>query len=87
MNYTAKINLSKVDKTRLFKGEKGIYLDLVIFTNPEADQYGQNGMIVQSVSKEERQQGIKGEIIGNVAEMKGSEPIPLTQEEQDNLPF
>jgi hypothetical protein len=87
MNYTAKINLSKVDKNRLFKGEKGIYLDLVIFTNPEADQYGQHGMIVQSVSKEERQQGIKGEIIGNVAEIKGSEPQPLTQQDKDDLPF
>ena len=87
MNYTGRINLSKVDKNRLFKGEKGVYLDVVIFTNPEPDQYGQNGMIVQSVSKEERQQGVKGEIIGNVSEIKASEPQPLTQQDKDDLPF
>ena len=36
-----------------------------MFIDPTADQYGQNGMIVQSVSKEEKAQGVKGPILGN----------------------
>lgn len=60
-----KIDVTKINKERLFKGEKGTYLDAVLFLNDDADQYGQHGMITQSVSKEERQSGIKGAILGN----------------------
>ena len=68
-----KIDVLKIDKTKLFKGEKGTYLDAVLFLNDEADQYGNNGMIVQSVSKEEREKGIKGAILGN-CKVFGSQP-------------
>jgi hypothetical protein len=60
-----KIDVTKIDKTKLYKGEKGTYLDAVLMYNSEADQYGQNGMIVQSVTKEEREAGVKGAILGN----------------------
>lgn len=59
------INVKKIDKARLFNGEKGTYLDAVVFVNDEPDQYGNYGMITQSVSKEERENGVKGEILGN----------------------
>lgn len=61
---TLKINCSKIDKTRLFKGEKGTYLNLTLIDtkdNPYNDDY----MVIQSVSKEERLKGIKGAILGN----------------------
>ena len=61
-----KLNLSKVDKQRLFKGEKGIYLDLTTFIDTDnIDQYGDNGFISQSVSKEERANNMQGAIVGN----------------------
>ncbi len=61
------IDVTKIEKARLFKGAKGTYLDLTAFIDlDEQGQYGDNGMIVQSVSKEERQQGVKGPILGNV---------------------
>ena len=61
------IDVTKIEKARLFKGAKGTYLDLTAFVDlDEQGQYGDNGMIVQSVSKEERQQGVKGPILGNV---------------------
>ena len=61
-----KIDVSKIDKSKLFKGKKGTYLDMTAFIDlDEVGQFGDNGMIVQSVSKEEKQQGIKGEILGN----------------------
>lgn len=60
------INVSKVDKARLFQGQKGAYLDLTLFFDPETqDQFGQNGTITQSISKEERAQKVKMPIIGN----------------------
>jgi hypothetical protein len=82
-----KLNLSKADKDRLFKGEKGVYLDAVLFLNDEADQYGNHGMIVQSVSKEERDAGVKGEILGNAKFVESQGVQPLTQEDKDDLPF
>ena len=61
-----KINVSQIDKARLFAGQKGKYLDATIFVDlSELDQYGNSGMITQDVSKEEKQQGIKGNILGN----------------------
>ncbi len=62
-----KIDVTKIDKTKLFKGQKGTYLDITAFIDlDEEGQYGDNGMVVQSVSKEERDAGQKGAILGNV---------------------
>ena len=88
---TLKIDVSKIDKERLFKGQKGTYLDAVVFLDTEVDQYGNNGMIVQSVSKEERAAGKRGAILGN-ARIIGSPVAPEEvtagdEEEEDDLPF
>jgi len=85
-----KLDVTKIEKERLYKGEKGTYLDAVILMNDEADQYGQNGMIVQSVSKEEREKGIKGNILGNVKILRQQtqDPAPkAANNEDDDLPF
>ena len=61
-----KINVSAIDQARLFQGAKGQYLDATIFVElDELDQYGNSGMITQDVSKDEKAQGIKGNILGN----------------------
>lgn len=61
-----KIDVSKIDKNRLFQGQKGTYLDATVFVDiDQLDQYGNSGMITQDVSKEEKQQGVKGNILGN----------------------
>lgn len=65
-NIAIKIDVSKIDKSKLYKGEKGIYLDAVILMKDEPDQYGNNGMVVQNVTKEQREAGEKGAILGNV---------------------
>ena len=49
----AKINLSKVDKKKLFTGEKGIYLDLSIWINDKLDNYGNSISIQQRTGKDE----------------------------------
>jgi hypothetical protein len=60
------IDVTKIDKSRLFKGKKGTYLDISASINlSEVDQYGNNGMVTQSVSSEERAKGVKEVILGN----------------------
>jgi len=61
-----KINVTEIDKARLFAGAKGKYLDATVFVDiNEFDQYGNSGMITQDVSKDEKAQGVKGNILGN----------------------
>lgn len=61
-----KIDVTKIEKARLFKGEKGTYLDLTTFIDTEQeDQYGNHGFISQSVTKEEREQKVQTPILGN----------------------
>jgi len=67
---TARIDVTKIEKERLYKGKKGKYLDIVLIPTPNA-KYDQTHMIVQSVSKSERDQGIKGNILGNAQENEG----------------
>lgn len=64
---SVRIDVSKIDKSRLYKGAKGTYLDLTTFIDTEQkDQYENNGFISQSTTKDERQQGVKTPILGNV---------------------
>ena len=62
-----KIDVTKIDKSKLFAGKMGAkYLDCTLLENKiGTDQYGNNFMVVQDVSKAEREQGIKGAILGN----------------------
>lgn len=86
-----KIDVNKIDKKRLYKGEKGTYLTAALLLNEESDEYGNNGMIVEQITKEERQSGHKGTIIGNAKIMQKKQPetIPTVEAEDlgNDLPF
>lgn len=83
-----KIDVSKIDKARLFKGAKGTYLDATIFVEmSELDQYGNSGFLSQDVSKEEKAQNIKGAILGNgkvfwVENGQAPQPQGMNQQQQ-----
>tara|TARA_R110002020_G_C16106443_1_gene759138 strand:+ start:563 stop:934 length:372 start_codon:yes stop_codon:yes gene_type:complete len=81
-----KINVSAMDQARLFNGQKGQYLDATVFVDlAQLDQYGNSGMITQDVSKEEKAQGIKGNILGNAKIFwtdNGQMPQPAMQQQQ-----
>jgi hypothetical protein len=86
------IDVTKIDKAKLYQGAKGTYLNATLFLNEETDQYGNNGMIVQSVTLQERQAGVKGAILGNakVNQAPQSTPVPNTPVghiEESDLPF
>ncbi len=61
-----KIDVTKIDKSRLFQGEKGVYLDLNTFIDTEVTgDYGDHGIVTHRLSKEEREQKVKLPILGN----------------------
>ena len=96
------INVQKIDKERLFTGKKGLYCGMVLIPTPD-NQYGNDFMIVQETTKEEREKGIRGEILGNgkywkdesglrpkernFDEQQKAESQGATQEESDSTPF
>ena len=73
-----KLDVTKLEKDRFHKGKKGIYTDLALIEHP--NDFGDDGFVVQSVSKEERDQGIKGPIVGNWRELKKKETPASTRE-------
>lgn len=68
----AKIDVTKIDKAKLYVGEKGKYLDIALIETPD-NRFGNDYMIVQSVTKEERLAGVKGAVLGN-AKIVGARP-------------
>jgi hypothetical protein len=71
---SVRINLNQIEKAKLYTGAKGTYLDAVIFLKDEVDQYGNSGMVVQSVTAEQRAAGEKGNILGNVKVLGAKQP-------------
>lgn len=60
-----KLDVMKIDKSALYKGEKGTYLEVSVLMKDEEDQYGNHGMAVQGVGEVRRKAGEKGPILGN----------------------
>ncbi len=82
-----KLDVSKIDKSRLFKGEKGTYLDLTTFIDTDQqDQYGNNGFICQSVTKEERNAGVQTPILGNTKVFYGGGQPQQPAQQQPQQP-
>jgi len=63
LKFTAHINVTRIDKARLFRGKKGVYLDLSFIEHP--DQHGNAGFVSERVSAEDWKKGIRGNIIGS----------------------
>jgi hypothetical protein len=69
------INVTKIPRERIKPGKNGKYIDLVLFENKAGtDQYGNDGFISISVTKEEREAGTRGEIVGNWRNLGSSAP-------------
>ena len=67
------INVMKITRERLVTGKDGAkYLKCIAYLdNEKKGQFGDNGMIVESVSQEERLAGVRGPILGNGTIIKG----------------
>jgi len=83
-----KIDVDKIDKSRLYPGAKGTYLSAVLIDTPNSE-YG-DYMIVEDISYEERQAGKKGTILGNgkiIGSSKPQEHNTPPDETIDSLPI
>lgn len=78
MKVNIRIDVTKIDKTWLYKGKKGTYLDLTVHLKDVADQYGHIGFVVQQAPKAEYDAGKRGTILGNVKPIGGGKPATET---------
>lgn len=106
---TGKVDVTKILKEELYQGKTAKYLDLVMFPNKDEDgnevpdQYGNDGVIKQSLSKESRDAGKKAPILGNYkvkavrnfadtikpakAFQNRPKPVAQVEEDEDSIPF
>lgn len=63
---SASINLNEIPKDKIIKGAKGSYLNISITLNDEQDQFGNQGPIIVSQTKEERESKAPKKYLGNV---------------------
>jgi hypothetical protein len=92
------IDVSKLDKSRLYKGAKGTYANLTVFIDSNPDQYGKNGGVKEQATKDERDQKVKMQFVGNATIFWSDNPDfqqarveqaqePATDEFDDSIPF
>lgn len=98
--FSASIDVSKISKDKLVKGEKGNYLNITISVNDEEDAYKNLASIYESQTKEEREAKAPRNYLGNAKlvwssdggstpKQSGSTPAPAPKPivEEDSLPF
>ncbi len=73
-----RIDVTKILKSALFKGDKGTYLTCAVWENRDGEgKYGDTHYVVQELPREQRESGEKGPIIGNM-----TLPEPVRVEEK-----
>lgn len=89
-----KINVTRIDKSAIFEGKSGKYVDMLLMENKDGtDQYGNEGFVTQGISKERREAGERGQIIGNWRRLKTTKAqAPKSKPESyeaptDDVPF
>lgn len=94
-----KIDVTKIDKAALYKGQKGTYLTITVWPNKDGeDQYGNHASVKQDLGKDRRDE--QAPFIGNAkiiqrrnapksAPPANYEKLPTLQEmeDEDVIPF
>ena len=68
-----KIDVTKIDKAHLYKGEKGTYLNADLWINDEPDKFGNDASVSMSQTKEDRTAKKPKIYIGNGKKVLGWE--------------
>ncbi len=78
------INLSAIPKDKIIEGKKGKYLPITITINDEVDQFGNQGPVIVSQTKEERETKTEKTYLGNaqVVWTNGEFPSPPPRDGQ-----
>ena len=74
---SAKLDLNKIDKTKIYKGAKGSYYPITITLNDEVSQYGSNGYICTEQTKDERDAKIPKVFLGDIKIVWGNGVAPV----------
>lgn len=91
-----KINVTKLDKTAFYKGEKGTYCTLVVWPNKNGeDQYGNYAGVKQDKGKDRRDEPSVFVGEARIIKRKNSTPPPknyerlptATEMSDDEIPF
>ena len=89
------IDVTKITKSRLYKGKKGTYLDLVVELKDEVDQYNNNVAAWEGQTEEERKAKNDRNFLGNgkviwesdKKEEAPAQEAPVDDDESLDLPF
>lgn len=88
MIINAKINVNKIPKDKLFKGDKGTYLDIKVAERREPDQFGNTHTIYIQKSKDDEKIYIgDGKAVHFNKESGPEPPKPKIEQPDDDLPF
>lgn len=84
---SADIDLTKVDKSKIYEGKKGKYYPITIVLNDELGQFGDSGYIQTEQTKEERDAKAPKSFLGNVKVVwsNGSNVAPAPKDGVDLL--
>lgn len=63
---SASIDLTKIDKAKIYEGKKGKYYPITVVLNDEPGQDGDSGYIMTEQTKEERDAKAQKQYLGNV---------------------
>jgi hypothetical protein len=86
------IKTEKLQKEHIINGKNGKIVAVVLFENKDGKgQYGDDGYVVQSVSKDAREAGVRGPIVGNWRYIgtaaKPSKPADSKEADVSDVPF
>jgi hypothetical protein len=76
LGISLRIDVTKIDKARLYAGDKGTYLNITTFIDPHnPSEHGSHGFITQELTKEERDQKVQLPILGNAKVFYNQESV------------
>tara|TARA_R100001086_G_C11808149_1_gene250726 strand:+ start:183 stop:497 length:315 start_codon:yes stop_codon:yes gene_type:complete len=99
---SSNIDLTKINKSKIYEGKKGKYYPITIVLNDEPGQYGDSGYIMTEQTKDERDAKAQKEYLGNVkvvwtngqnvttADKQGTQQsieVQNVKQEEPDLPF
>jgi hypothetical protein len=79
-----KIDVTKIDKALLYKGEKGIYLNFNVWLNDKPDKYGNDCSIEQQTPKDADKNYIGN---GKYYKPREVQMEPSNSKDNNDLPF
>lgn len=78
------IKTEKIEKQHLIEGKNGKIISVILFENKDGKgQYGDDGYAVQGITKEKREAGERGPIIGNWRHMEVQAKAPAKSAPRD----